>query len=79
MTYFVHSPALDFIPLANTSFCNVRLAIAFIRKWDVTILSMPMTSAGIYIPISWVNENRNTSTRHNKNLVHNYRPSANPK
>ena len=32
-----------------------------------------------HIPISWVNENRNTFTRHYKNLVHNYRPSANPK
>ena len=55
MTYFVHSPALDFIPLANTLFCNVRSAIAFRRKWDVVDF-VNANDINCHIPISCMGE-----------------------
>ena len=42
MTYFVHSPALDRSPPLNFA-----MSVAFRRKWDVVILSLPMTSTVI--------------------------------
>ena len=42
MTYFGHSPALDRSPPHNFA-----MSVAFRRKWDVLILSLPMTSAVI--------------------------------